>query len=396
MPGGAGGKQASLTSSVPQIAEELLQPGAEWDVYRCYNHQLPSLDTLSQYTELAWIRELGAWLRRAVEWHPGVRFLGICFGCQVMAAALGGEVGKNPSGRFVLCVESIGLTERGLRCEAYRRACKQAGLLDPPDVLRIIQSHGDQVLKLPPAARVLASSPTAAYEIWGMGMNGHAELTREAVMEKIHPAIADSGRFTAGEAAASAASIQRDPTDASLVAALFQQFMVLGLREEGAGGDASGADSLPASGIAHSPSEAASPGTSPRAPTVAGTPSATQPDPASRQAVAEAAATLLRHAEVAVCAELERGVLEPHLLQRLNSLATARVSAMVPAVASAKRQIAAVTAQQAELLTALRGVDTLEGQVGALEAAVDDLEAAATRLEALHLPPAASPRPAAT
>ena len=35
--------------------------------------------------ELEWIRELEAWLRAAVAQHPSVRFLGMCFGCQVLA-----------------------------------------------------------------------------------------------------------------------------------------------------------------------------------------------------------------------------------------------------------------------------------------------------------------------
>ena len=48
------------------------------------------------YEELQWIRDLEAWIRRADELK--VPLLGICFGHQVIATALGGAVTMNPKG----------------------------------------------------------------------------------------------------------------------------------------------------------------------------------------------------------------------------------------------------------------------------------------------------------
>ena len=60
-------------------------------------------------------------------------------------AALGGEVGKNPSGRFVLRVESVCLADGVCQSEAYCRALQASGERELDDVVRVIESHGDQV-----------------------------------------------------------------------------------------------------------------------------------------------------------------------------------------------------------------------------------------------------------
>jgi GMP synthase-like glutamine amidotransferase len=39
----------------------------------------------SAYEDREWIRELAEWLAAAVQAHPEVKFLGICFGCQILA-----------------------------------------------------------------------------------------------------------------------------------------------------------------------------------------------------------------------------------------------------------------------------------------------------------------------
>ena len=85
-----------------QMAKGILHPSATWEHYRCWAHELPPLEGLSErcdgvllsgghysaYEELEWIRELEAWLRAAVAQHPSVRFLGMCFGCQILATGV--------------------------------------------------------------------------------------------------------------------------------------------------------------------------------------------------------------------------------------------------------------------------------------------------------------------
>lgn len=135
--------------------------------------------------EHQWIRDLEAWLRQAVPQYPSVKFLGMCFGCQVLATALGGSVGKNPDGGFVLKVENICLREQLQRSAALRLAaadvassggessssdCSDSGgaAASPVPSVCLIQSHGDAVLRLPPGATLLAESSTAAVEIFGL------------------------------------------------------------------------------------------------------------------------------------------------------------------------------------------------------------------------------------
>lgn len=82
---------------------------------QCYTGSLPPLDTLRDYNAVfitgshysvyerrAWISQLKAYLRLAIHGRRvPVKFIGICFGCQVLADALGGKVGPNPDGTFV-------------------------------------------------------------------------------------------------------------------------------------------------------------------------------------------------------------------------------------------------------------------------------------------------------
>jgi hypothetical protein len=102
--------------------------------------------------------------------------LGICFGHQILARALGGTVGRNPRGWEVGQV-SIGLTEEGLACPLF------AGFGPQPVVL---QSHQDAVLALPPGAVRLAGNPHTPIQAfqsrpggWQYGVQFHPEFTPE-------------------------------------------------------------------------------------------------------------------------------------------------------------------------------------------------------------------------
>jgi GMP synthase-like glutamine amidotransferase len=43
--------------------------------------------------------------------YPTVKVFGGCFGSQVLALAMGGRVGKNPGGKFVVGSEELVLTD---------------------------------------------------------------------------------------------------------------------------------------------------------------------------------------------------------------------------------------------------------------------------------------------
>lgn len=59
----------------------------------------------SAYDDSPWIMRLRNELIPAYYASKKVKLIGICFGHQLLAQALGGRVGKNPSQRFVLKVE---------------------------------------------------------------------------------------------------------------------------------------------------------------------------------------------------------------------------------------------------------------------------------------------------
>ena len=105
-----------------------------------------------------------------------VPVFGVCFGHQILARAMGGTVGRNPSGWEVGNVR-ISLTAAGLTCP----------LLDDlgADPM-VLQSHQDAVLDLPPGGVLLAGNAHTAVQAFQscpggrqFGVQFHPEFTPE-------------------------------------------------------------------------------------------------------------------------------------------------------------------------------------------------------------------------
>lgn len=96
------------------------------------------------YDDLPWIEPLRAFIRRA--YAIGTPMLGICFGHQVMADALGGDVRKSEKGW-------------GLGRHDYHVVGRPSFMADAPDRMAIACSHQDQVIVAPPQAEVILASP---------------------------------------------------------------------------------------------------------------------------------------------------------------------------------------------------------------------------------------------
>ena len=134
-----------------------------------------------------------------------VRVFASCFGCQVAALALGGRVDANPSRRFEFGVESI-------RIEAtFYEQCFAPADGWPGD-LKMIESHGECVVDLPPGARRLASSRSCHNEMFAVGdrllaMQCHPELVAADAMRIIFPALMESSRLSATQAERAVASM---------------------------------------------------------------------------------------------------------------------------------------------------------------------------------------------
>jgi len=118
-----------------------------------------------------WAERTADWLRDAVE--AGVPILGICYGHQLLAHALGGRVGPNPRGREIGTV-TIALADR---------AEADPLLSTLPAQFEVQATHLESVLELPPEAELLASStldPHHAFRVpnrpvWGLQF--HPELS---------------------------------------------------------------------------------------------------------------------------------------------------------------------------------------------------------------------------
>ncbi len=129
-----------------------------------------------------WSERVAEWLRDAVQ--TGAPILGICYGHQLLAYALGGAVGDNPNGR------EFGTVDIHLRADG---AAANGGPLFAGLDTRIEGhvSHTQSVLAVPEGARVLAASalePHAAIafapQVWGVQF--HPEFDADITRAYIH------------------------------------------------------------------------------------------------------------------------------------------------------------------------------------------------------------------
>lgn len=126
--------------------------------------------------EYPWLEAEISAIREAVRVRD-MPFLGFCLGHQLLAVALGGEVGR-------MATPEIGIHEIALTGDG-RADPMLAGL---PERGVCLQWHGAEV-KIPPAgARVLASSPASAIQAMRVGDRAygfqyHVELTEDTVPE---------------------------------------------------------------------------------------------------------------------------------------------------------------------------------------------------------------------
>jgi GMP synthase (glutamine-hydrolysing) len=107
--------------------------------------------------QLPWMQETASWLVKAIS--AGIPVLGICFGHQLLATALGGAVGWNPRGREIGTVP-ITLTPAGTDDPLL-------GIL--PATFPAHVTHRQSVLRLPDGARILASSDLEPHQAFAVG-----------------------------------------------------------------------------------------------------------------------------------------------------------------------------------------------------------------------------------
>lgn len=162
--------------------------GEAWRFYKAYEKDLPSEEDLKSLkgliipgssfsvynTNIDWYQGLFALIRKIHHQHSHINLLGICFGAQVIAQALGGKVEKMNrdfiDGGEVLNVES----------DFYELPYVKNSQMDSSRQLIIAQAHGDHIVELPPMARNYASSESANVEVFTinkniLGFQGHPD-----------------------------------------------------------------------------------------------------------------------------------------------------------------------------------------------------------------------------
>lgn len=114
-----------------------------------------------------WIRQLEDFIRALYLERKGL--VGICFGHQLMAKALGGQVETSPRGWGVGIAHANVLTKR-------------SWMQPKQDKVALVVCHQDQVCKLPLGARVLMANDFCPYSMFQvdshfLGLQGHPEFT---------------------------------------------------------------------------------------------------------------------------------------------------------------------------------------------------------------------------
>ena len=171
-----------------------------------FKEELPKEDELREYLgfvisgsqysvndELPWMLELEEFIKKLyhLKGKDKPKLFGTCFGHQLMAKAFGGTVGNNPTEKFFFGSELVTVDDK-LRNTYY--FSKVFG--ENKNVFRIMESHGEQVVKLPSVATCVGHSESCKYEILMYGdfilsVQGHPEFTVN-FMDKILPQIKET------------------------------------------------------------------------------------------------------------------------------------------------------------------------------------------------------------
>lgn len=178
------------------------------------------------YDDLPWMGPLRAFLRAALD--AGMPVIGICFGHQILADALGGASGKHPGG-----------WELGPR--SYRMEAQPGWAAGLGPAITAHAVHQDQVRAIPEGATVLASAPGCAYAALAYGdpeaplavsFQSHPEFSDglvEALIETRLTRVVPSAEIDAARAA------MGQPLSNTAMAEALARFLEIATKRRGAG-----------------------------------------------------------------------------------------------------------------------------------------------------------------
>jgi len=153
--------------------------GEVWRFYKAFEKDLPTDEELKTMKGLVipgssfsaynanvdWYQGLFQLIRKVHNEYSNINLLGICFGAQVIAQALGGKVEKMP-GDFIHGGEVL-----KVKSEFYELPYVKNSKLDAAKQLVVAQAHSDHIIELPATAKHYASSDNTNIEIFTVNNN---------------------------------------------------------------------------------------------------------------------------------------------------------------------------------------------------------------------------------
>ena len=213
--------------------------GEQWHIFNLLPEttDLPNIDSYDAFVitgshydvrdcgHLAWFVPLCTLIQHVAK-NPSKRMYAGCYGCQIVAHALGGAVDYNSDKKLYLGVKNIKLLPEFTSLAAT----------DKRQEVSLIVAHGDCVSSLPAGSTLLASSEQTQHEVFtcGAGQNilacqSHPEFDYAyAIRDKIWPQTLakDGGACIANKENALAALEAFNDCDAKYMCAVIRSFLL--------------------------------------------------------------------------------------------------------------------------------------------------------------------------